>query len=351
MIYKRGKVWWYKFSFNGELVRASTKQGNQRAAEQIEAARRTGLAKGEVGIKEKKECPTIGRFAETEFLPFVEKNRREKPRTIEFYRMRVTRLKMFPRLWNAQLTAIRQEDITAYVAARQALGMATSTINRDLATLRRMFKLAMEWGTVPELLAKVHLLPGENRRERIVTAKEEAAYMNAAAPLLRDFARMSLDCGLRPEEIYRLRWTQIRSASIEIHTGKNAEARRSIPASPAVTEMLARRRSEVSEEWVFPAPTKTGHINADSLKKQHADAIKAAKVSPPFVPYSFRHTCLTRWAALPGMDLFTLKKLAGHARIETTNRYIHMNDERPRQLLEKIMGGSAWAQNRAQRPK
>jgi hypothetical protein len=40
-VYKRGDVWWYKFTFSGELIRESTKQGNKRVAEQIEAARKT----------------------------------------------------------------------------------------------------------------------------------------------------------------------------------------------------------------------------------------------------------------------------------------------------------------------
>ena len=35
MIYKRGKTYWYKFMWNGELVRESTKQGNDRVARNI----------------------------------------------------------------------------------------------------------------------------------------------------------------------------------------------------------------------------------------------------------------------------------------------------------------------------
>jgi hypothetical protein len=35
------------------------------------------------------------------------------------------------------------------------------------------------------------------------------------------------------------------------------------------------------------------------------------------------------------MDVFTLKKLAGHANISTTMRYIHMSDGRARQAIEK----------------
>src|SRR4051812_40646923 len=248
-IYKRGKVWWYKFTFSGQTIRASTKQGNQRVAEQIEAARKTQLAKGEVGIRDRKPCQTLGEFAERDFIPFVEKHKKEKPRTIEFYRMRATRLKTFPRLWNMKLDDIRPEDISAYIGARQALEMRVSTINRDLATLRRMFRLAMEWGKASKVLPRVRLLPGENRRERVVTPAEEAAYLDAAAPLLKDFAAIALDCGLRPDESYDLKWNQLRNGSIEIHKGKTPAARRSIPASPRVLEMLMRRKAAVSGEW------------------------------------------------------------------------------------------------------
>jgi hypothetical protein len=50
MIYKRGKTYWYKFMWNGNSVRESTKQGNDKVARQMEAAHKTSLAKGEVGI-------------------------------------------------------------------------------------------------------------------------------------------------------------------------------------------------------------------------------------------------------------------------------------------------------------
>jgi hypothetical protein len=56
-IYKRGDVYWYKFMWQGLLVRESTKQGNDKVARQMEAAHRTSLAKGEVGIREKKPAP------------------------------------------------------------------------------------------------------------------------------------------------------------------------------------------------------------------------------------------------------------------------------------------------------
>ena len=58
-IYNRGEVYWYKFMWQGRSVRESTKQGNDKVARQMEAAHRTSLAKGEVGIREKKLVPTL----------------------------------------------------------------------------------------------------------------------------------------------------------------------------------------------------------------------------------------------------------------------------------------------------
>jgi hypothetical protein len=42
-----------------------------------------------------------------------------------------------------------------------------STQKRLLETIRRIFKLAMEWTTVSNLLPSAKLLPRENRRERV----------------------------------------------------------------------------------------------------------------------------------------------------------------------------------------
>ena len=36
-IYKRGGIYWYKFMWKGDLMRESTKQGNDRKARNIES--------------------------------------------------------------------------------------------------------------------------------------------------------------------------------------------------------------------------------------------------------------------------------------------------------------------------
>jgi Protein of unknown function (DUF2892) len=46
--------------------------------------------------------------------------------------------------------------------ARLDSGLEVSTINRELQVLRRMFRLAQEWGRVQKALPSVKMLPGKN---------------------------------------------------------------------------------------------------------------------------------------------------------------------------------------------
>jgi hypothetical protein len=55
--FKRGRIYWYKFMWNGEMVRESTRQTNQNAARQMEAAHRASLAKGEVAFENRSRFP------------------------------------------------------------------------------------------------------------------------------------------------------------------------------------------------------------------------------------------------------------------------------------------------------
>ena len=57
-IFKRGRVYWFHFVFNGEHIQQSTKQGNPRVARQIESAYKTQLAKGEVDLEEREKIPS-----------------------------------------------------------------------------------------------------------------------------------------------------------------------------------------------------------------------------------------------------------------------------------------------------
>jgi len=361
-VYKRGKTWWYKFNWNGASIRESTKQTNKRTAEQMEATHKTSLAKGEVGLRDRKPAPTLRAFAEGDFLPFARSTFAAKLKTLQYYASGVKSVLAFDKLADARLDAITGETIGGFIAKRRHAGLEVSSINRELQALRRMFHLAQEWGRVEKALPTVKMLPGENHRERVLTPEEETLYFRAASSeameqhvdprLLADVARILLDCGLRPEECFRLRRESV-MGKLEIHFGKTGNARRRIPMTPNVQAILDMRLSRAPGcSWVFPAPTKSGHIEPSSLKKQHAKAISEAtrilreeggdpkRTFAGFELYTLRHTCLTRWA--PHMDPWTLAYLAGHRDMNMTKRYVHPQEQTILDAMEKaraVRGG------------
>jgi integrase len=355
-VFKRGKKWWYKFVWNGEAIRESTKQSNKRIAEQMEAAHKASLAKGEVGLRDRKPTPTLREFAEDDFLPFVRSTFAAKPKTLKYYEYGVKSLLAFDKIADIQLDAINGEIIGVFIAKRREAGLEVSSVNRELQALRRMLRLAQEWGKAERALPIVRMIPGEKHRERVLTADEEKLYFRAAGSeamaqhvdprRLADVARILLDCGLRPEECFRLKAENVADGKLEIRFGKTEQARRRIPMTLQVQAILEMRIANADRAaWVFPARTRSGHIEPSSLKRQHAKAVSEAtrimreETGDPkrnfagFELYTLRHTCLTRWA--PHMDPWTLAYLAGHRDMSITKRYIHPQQETILGAIEK----------------
>jgi integrase len=364
-LYKRADIYWYRFVWNGELIRESTRQSNKRVAQQMESAHRASLAKGEVGFREKKREATLGEFIESDVKPYVESRFANKPKTLEYYRAGLKLLASYLPLHGCPLGSITAEKVAGYVAKLRDSEHAVATINRRLEVLRRVLRLAVEWGLVEKLLPKVEMLPGENHRDRVITPAEEARYLEATRQvgdailaayhraltgirarlrgqepvkpedpyLLRDVTTLLIDTGMRPDECYRLRWEHIRDGAVHVPCGKTSNARRALPLTQRSATLLDLRRERATCEWVFPAPTKSGHIEKSTLKKQHPRACALANV-PLFTMYDLRHTCLTRWAA--HMDPYTLAYLAGHSDFSTTRRYVHPQAETIRATLERV---------------
>ena len=283
---KGSKRWWYKFNWNGEPIRESTKQTNKRVAEQMEAAHKAALAKGEVGIRERKVVQTLAEFAAQDFLPFVASRSANKPKTLEYYKTGVKRLTAFSPLAKSKLDAIASNTVTDFVDSLRADELQISSINRVLEVLRRMLRLSLEWGKIEKVPPKVQMLPGENERDRVLTVDEERRYLAAATKLgadieeaykrtldglrarsgqtlqkpvdpylLRDVTTILIDCALRPEECFRLRWQHVRDGALHVPFGKTENARRDVPLTPRSSAILDMRAPGRRSDWVFPAPT------------------------------------------------------------------------------------------------
>jgi integrase len=114
--------------------------------------------------------------------------------------------------------------------------------------------------------------------------------------VLRDVITTLLDCGLRPEECFRLTPESIRDGAIWNYRGKRKASRRRIRMTDRVRGFLDMRLSQFGETgWLFPSETRSCHMEPSSIRKQHAKALAASRVAP-FELYVLRHTCLSRWA-------------------------------------------------------
>jgi integrase len=322
MIFKRegSPYYWIKIKWEGRVIRQSTRTTTLREAQKMESAIKNKLALEGVGIVEKTPAPTVRDFAEREFLPSVEARFKDKAKTLEQYRWGSKSLSAHAPVGTCKLDAMTTKIIDGFVAKKREAGQEVTTINRQLEVLRRMLRLAVEWGTIEKQPCAVRMVPGAKHRDRVLSLEEEREYL-AAAPLnLRHFATILLDTALRPEELFRLRFEDVRDGCVHVLSGKTRNARRVVPMSDRVREIVEHRREIVDGPWVFAAWTRSGHAEKSTFKKAHAKACKDSGVEG-WVLYTCRHTCLTRWART--MDPYTLAYLAGHSDFAMTRRYVH----------------------------
>lgn len=372
--YKRGGVYWYEFEVKGQRVRQSTKQGNNKVASNMESTHKARIvaqlaeqeaAKERLGCDEVLVCaeceemfnaakalkrdghtfcgakcaglwgkarsmPTLQSFLDERFIPDAETRHKAKPATVRYYQQGTDMLN------RSLLAGVRLDELTGEHAGRFAAEFARlspSGINRGLRTFRRALNLAFQWGVI-EKPVRVELAKGEVQRDRVLSTTELEKYLGACAQPWRDAATIIAEEGMRPGEVFALRWPHLfvgedGSGLIRVVDGKSKAARRVLPMTPTVHALLKARheaQGKVVDGWVFPSGSAEGHITQDTTQRQHKAALEASRVAA-FVPYVLRHTALTRLGKLAGGDVFALAKIAGHSTIAVTQRYVHPEAE------------------------
>lgn len=340
-VFKRGgsPFYQYDFTFLGRRFWGSTKLTNRKAAERYENRMRERLAQSRAGILDPEPPPLFAGFA-SEFL--LRTKAELRPRSWKRYQSSLKSLQ--PWFNPKRLDEIRADDIERFKQARLQEGCSPSTVNRDLACLRRILSFALQLDllvTTPFVRKKVRFLK-ERGRERILTFDEERRYLKAARNPLRDVATLMLEMGLRPEEVCSIRQENIhlgtRPPFLHVPGGKTKNARRDVVLTERARETLKRRLIETKGDYIFPVRVGRGFDWSHpmwELHPAHYQALEESEIQPPFQIYDLRHTYGTR-AIESGTDPLTLMRLMGHQDLKTTMRYVHLSKAHLREAQMRI---------------
>jgi integrase len=342
--YRRGRIYWYSFEFQGRRVQESSGFKNKTAALRAEAKRRSELLDRRAGFTKVKLAPKFEEFVE----PFLQWSKQQhKPKTYDLHEWNCRTLKRFFR--GKYLDEITIEMVQDFKSARKQEPLehandsrlvTGATVNRALTTLKLLYHQAARSGYgLKNPVVGVAMFPEPLDSMRVITFEEQTSYLSKTSQPLCDIAQIMLDTGMRPDEVFRMRVENIdfKQKTIFNPFGKTKAARRTIPMTADVLALLRERAKEATKlgsPFVFSSPHNAVRP-IGSVKKAHRAAAVRAKIKGAFRLYDLRHTFATR-AVTSGADLPTLSALLGHASILMTMRYVHPAAEQKRMTIEKF---------------
>jgi integrase len=228
-IYQRpdSSVWWIKYSRNGKDFRESTHTDNKRKAEKMLKHRLAELETGTFpGLH--LERVRVAELAE-DFLRDYRINHR---RSLDDVQARWS-LHLRPFFAEMRTVDVSSGVIAHYVDVRQQEKAANATINRELAALKRMFRLAQQ-GTPPKVL-RVPVFPRlkeDNTRTGFLNDAQRDSLASQCAKVglwLRAMYEVGCTYGWRVSEVknLRVRHVDIGACTIRLDPGttKNGQGR------------------------------------------------------------------------------------------------------------------------------
>src|SRR5579863_1040441 len=334
-LYKRGKVWWMTFTYNGRQIRRSTETADRRLAEAIEAKIKVKIIEGHYFETLEEKERTFSELMERFEREHVVKNASQ--RSVRGYIKN-----LLPLFGPRTLAEITPKLIVQYKAKRYADGVGPAAINRELSTMRKAFNLAIrEWEWCRDNpVSRVSREKENNRRDRWLSYDEEAVLLAASATWLREIIIFALHTGMRMGEILALTWNGVDlfRRTVTVFRSKNGE-RRTIPINETVLTLL-KGRSKVRalrNDLVFYGKACTP-IDGHNLRRAFRTALKKTTIEN-FRFHDLRHTFATRLVQ-SGVDLYKVQRLLGHKSPLMTQRYAHHYPESLRDGVKMLDKGN-----------
>jgi integrase len=322
---KTAATWWVQYSMRGKRYRESSGSSNRNVAIKLLKDRIGAASQG------KPVGPNVERTRFDEIARMlIEDYQANGRRSLERIEGAIKHLKGF--FGDYFAIDITSDRVTRYIKWRQEEGTAAATINRELAALRRAFRLAVRAGRVA-LRPEITLLRENNRRKGFFEPDQYAALLNHIPAYLKPVIQMAYVTGWRIQSEILTRqkhhvdldagWLRLDPGE-----GKSGEGR-NFPLIPGLREALQsqldqtralERESGQIIPWLFH---KSGE-RIGSFRKAWSTACKKAGLAGR-IPHDFRRTAV-RNLERAGVPRSAAMAMVGH-RTESIYRRYAIADE------------------------
>ena len=302
------RYWWIDVVLpNGKRLRGSTKTENQQDAKALLAKlKHEAYLESYLGVKPKRSWQeaVVRYLALKASLRSLEDTRRIC-RMLDPYRGGLT------------LNEINGDVIWRVIEGQLAQGNKPATVNRYLATIRSLLRMARdEWQWI-DSMPKIRLLHGEIERDRWLTRHEAKRLLAVCPEHLAALVQFALATGCRAREITGLEWNRVdlkRGTAWLDHT-KNGTPR-GVPLNVDAVRVLA---GQVGKHPIFCFTYKGEPIGWELTNSAWKTALAKAGIEN-FRFHDLRHTWAS-WHRQSGTSCDELKDLGGWKSRVMVDRY------------------------------
>ena len=215
------------------------------------------------------------------------------------------------------LNQINGDVIWSVVQGELKKGNKPATVNRYLATMRSLLRMARdEWQWI-DTFPKIKLLTGEVERDRWLTHAEAETLIRCCAPHLAALVRFALATGCRATEITGLEWNRVDldRKTAWLNQTKNGTPR-GVPLNEDAIEVL---REQIGKHLRFCFTFRGEPWRWQVTNSGWRTALQAAGIRD-FRFHDLRHTWAS-WHRQAGTSCDELKELGGWKSREMVDRY------------------------------
>lgn len=208
---------------------------------------------------------------------------------------------------DTDIRTIDYKKVVEFVGYLKGKGVTGSTVNRKLSALSKMFTVAQRHDrriTRPEIPRQ----PENKPRKRVLTDDEATALINYPwkCDSHRWLVTLLIDTGVRPGEITDGEWS-VQDDTLTLLDTKNGDDR-FITLTPEALDAALKIKAGK-------------RIHYSRFSKAFRQAVKDLKLPKGVMPYTIRHSALTKLAENTD-NVILIQKWAGHKNLQTTQRYI-----------------------------